>query len=413
MKGLATKDTKDTKDSRGKAKLINAAVVAVTVTLALGTVEAVLRTWFPVRGAIYTLDDRYLYRHVPGSRRLSGGSVPGVLVEINEAGRRGDESGLARGARRVLVYGDSYIAAEYTPQPQTFAAVLERLLTEGLGPTEVLNAGVTGYGPDQIALRIAEELPSLKPELVIVALYAGNDFGDLLRNKLFRLDEGGRLVRNTPVLAESMRRQLLEPLSWSSIHLVRAVQSAAQRWRSRPPAGAGPPGPPPERTARRLANRLDEYENYVVRADNEVRNLLADEYDADVSLEPESASARYRVRLMARVIERLRQTAEGAGVRLVLLIIPEWCDIGGPCDELATRRLHPAYREAGLTNAVASIARDAGLAHLNLFEPFQKAGATGLYHANDQHWNAGGQALAARLTTDLILSAGWLAPRAR
>ena len=71
--------------------------------------------------------------------------------------------------------------------------------------------------------------------------------------------------------------------------------------------------------------------------------------------------------------------------------------------------LSQAYREAGLTDAVASIARDAGLVHLNLFEPFQKAGATGLYHANDQHWNAAGQELAARLTLDLILSAGLLA----
>jgi lysophospholipase L1-like esterase len=392
------------RSSRGR--LVNAAVVVVTLFLALGAVEAVLRTWYPVRGAIYQLDDRYLYRHIPGSRRLSGGSVPGVFVQINDAGRRGDESGLARGARRVAVYGDSYIAAEYTPDSQTFAAVLERLLTDKLGPTEVLNAGVTGYGPDQIALRLADELPALKPELVIVAIYAGNDFGDLLRNKLFRLDERGTLVRNAPVVDASLRRQFEEPLSWSSIQIVRAVQSLAQRWRSQPPAG--PPGPPPERTARRLANRLDEYDSYIVRGDNEVHNLLADEYDADVSLEPESAAARYRIGLLTRVFERIRETTDAAGARLLVLVIPEFCDIGGPCDEVATRKQHPAYREAGLTDAVGLVARHTGLTYLNLFEPFRNAGAIGLYHPADQHWNAAGQELAARLASDAIVSGGLL-----
>ena len=33
--------------------------------------EIALRAWFPVRGVSYALHPRYLYTHIPGSRRLA------------------------------------------------------------------------------------------------------------------------------------------------------------------------------------------------------------------------------------------------------------------------------------------------------------------------------------------------------
>jgi hypothetical protein len=392
-----------------RARLQNAAVVLVALLVALGAAELVLRIWLPVRGVIYTLDDRYLFRHIPGSKRLADagdGSWPGVLVRINEAGRRGDESGLSRGARRVIVYGDSYISAEYTPESRTFAAELERQLTERLGATEVLNAGVTGYGPDQVMLRIEDELPALRPALTIVALYAGNDFGDLLRNKLFRLDEQGSLAPNHPVIGDDLRRAFTVPLEWSSIQVVRAVQSARDRATRKPE----PPAPSVrvDRTAARLASRQAEYENYILARDNVVRNLLADEYDADVSLEPDSASASYRTRLMAAVLARLRRAVEANGSKLLLVIIPELCDAGAPCEETAARRRFAGYKPEGLTDTLAGIARDQNITFVNLFDAFRAAGAATLYFPRDQHWNVEGQRLAAGQIADSLINAGWL-----
>jgi hypothetical protein len=165
-------------------------------------------------------------------------------------------------------------------------------------------------------------------------------------------------------------------------------------------------------TAARLANRESEYQDFVVRGDNVVRNLLADEYDADVSLEPDSPSARYRVRLMDRVVERIQQTTSRSGVRLLFLIIPEWCDVNGTCEASQARRRYPGYRPAGLTEALTTIAQQRGVTYLNLFEPFQHGGAAGLYHPFDEHWNGRGQELAARLSADLILRTGLLRPEA-
>jgi hypothetical protein len=309
----------------------------------------------------------------------------------------------------VVVYGDSFIAAEGTPEPETFTAVLERELTERVGATEVLNAGVTGYGPDQILLRMEDELSALRPQLVVVGLFAGNDFGDLLRNKLFRLSEEGGALPNTPVLDEALRRDFTAPLAWSSIQVVRALQSALQRGRSQPASGAG--APRPDRTATRLAHRIEEYQNYVVARDDTVRNFMADEYDADVSLQPDSAPALYRRRLMAAIVDRMRGVADASGARLLLLIIPEWCDAGGPCDEVAVRRQYPAYRPEGLTRALSAIASTQSVFHLDLFEPFTGAGASTLYYPRDQHWNPAGQRLAAEQLADLVSGAGWLSAR--
>ncbi len=389
-----------------------ALVLASTATI-LGVAELVFREFLPIRGMIYTLDDRYLFRHIPGSRKLAsaaGENGRKVLVTINAAGRRGDESGLRDAVHRVVVYGDSFISAEYTPERDTYVSQLERLLNERVGSTKVLNAGVTGYGVDQESLRIEDDLPVIRPDLVIVAAYSGNDFGDLLRDKLYRLDDDGRLIPNVPVIDPALRRDFHAPFELSSIQVVRALQSTYDQWARRRASGAAPPAASVDPTAARLAKRKSEYEDFVMRGDNVVRNLLADEYDADVSLEPDSPSARYRVRLMDWVVERIQETTSRSGARLLFLIIPEWCDVTGTCQASQARRRYPGYRPAGLTDALATIAQQRGVTCLNLFEPFQHGGAAGLYHPFDEHWNGQGQQLAARLSADLILRAGLLRP---
>ncbi len=156
-----------------------------------------------------------------------------------------------------------------------------------------------------------------------------------------------------------------------------------------------------------LEHRQAEYESYVLGGDGIVRNFLADEYDADVSVQPDSPSARYRMLLMARVLERIRGLADQNGARLFVLVIPEHCDVQGGCAVSAARGRYPGYRPSGLTDALESIVRSEGIPYLNLFEAFRQTG-TPLYHPTDGHWNPSGQQLAARLSADMILRDGLL-----
>src|SRR5579871_5188433 len=100
-----------------------------------------------------------------------------------------------------MVYGDSFIAAEGTPLQQTFVNQLERMLA-----VHVISAGVPGYGPDQASLVMEDEIGSIKPSLIVFAIYSGNDFGDLVRNKIFNLDQHGQLNQNHPALDENLLR---------------------------------------------------------------------------------------------------------------------------------------------------------------------------------------------------------------
>jgi hypothetical protein len=240
----------------------------------------------------------------------------------------------------------------------------------------------------------------------VVAVFAGNDFGDLLRDKLYRLDTNGQIERNMPILGEALREDFLASAGLSRIQIVRAVQVAYRQWRSPQTAHTLEPTASAGSASVLLPHRIAEYNSYVLDGDNVVRNLLADEYDADVSLEPESASARYRVLLMDRVVNRIHDIVVRHGAHLLLLIIPESCDVTERCDASRLRRSYSGYRPAGLTSALEAIAQRQGLVFLNLFEPFRQHVDDELYYRFDQHRSPAGQLLAARLSTRVIADAG-------
>lgn len=394
----------------GKRRWLASSVVAASVLITLAAAELVFRTYLPVRGLTYQLDDRYLFSYIPGSHKIvtpAGLSWPKVLVRINEHGRRGDESAYPQADHRLIVYGDSFVAAEYTPERETYVRQLEQILNAGAPRTSVLNAGVTGYGVDQQALRIEDEMASLQPHLVIVTIYAGNDSGDLLRNKLYRLDATGHLQRNTPVIGDAVRRQFASADDLSPLHVIRALQTIAGRRASGaadPSDLSASPATARDPTTRHLMLRREEYEAYVVRRDDVVVNILADGYDADVALEPLSSSARYKVRLMEQLIEHLRQVVASRRTRLLLVIVPEHCDVDPTCAISAVRRQYPGYTAAGLSDTFESIARGQGVVAVNLYEAFRANGGSALYYESDGHWKPQGQALAAKLVADAIVA---------
>lgn len=76
----------------------------------------------------------------------------------------------------VLLVGDSFVEALQVEYPQTVGALLEERLTQQLGePVTVWNAGVDGWDPPQYLVRTRQLLERQRFDLVIVALYLGND----------------------------------------------------------------------------------------------------------------------------------------------------------------------------------------------------------------------------------------------
>lgn len=107
-------------------------------------------------------------------------------IEINSKSLRGAEIDYPKppGEFRIMVVGDSFTFAEQVNQDETFTQLLEdRLNAEaGTGLTyRVLNAGSNGWATANELVYLAKEGVRFSPDVVIAAMYLGNDVYDNYR----------------------------------------------------------------------------------------------------------------------------------------------------------------------------------------------------------------------------------------
>lgn len=380
----------------------------VSAGLTLLIAELVLR---PILGpryfGVYELDEYYLYKLIPNTtreyNRQSINEKGYVRYKINSDGFRGEELSKGSDHKRIVVYGDSFIHAEFSALQDTFTEQLEDKLSARIGKeVEVINAGVAGYGPDQIVRRMEKELAWLDPDLVVVGIYAGNDFGDLVRNKLYRLDEDGNLEPNSFVVSDEIKVNMA--LSRSELLIKKILRDVARNLRSSGQMNAQIQSRQSSIESSLIQNN-NEYRGYILEGDNIVVELASDPYNADVSLLPDSDSAVYKKKLMDRVIERMKNISDELSIPLILLIIPNPMDVlGGTHDSgEVDRQAYLDYEPEALTNTLQRIAEKHGIDNINLFDFFQQRGAAQLYFSGgDDHWNELGQAVAADVVADFL-----------
>ncbi len=114
---------------------------------------------------------------------------PGRRVSINAWGLRDDDRA-AESPRAeelsILVLGDSLTFGTGVEDHETYSALLEESLTASMSRSvRVYGAGVPGLGQKDCRLRLAEYAERTQPDLVIAALYEGNDFDEDLRHEHF------------------------------------------------------------------------------------------------------------------------------------------------------------------------------------------------------------------------------------
>jgi hypothetical protein len=361
---------------------------------------------------IYQFDDRLIFKLVPNSEGslllppVNGGET--ITHRVNSAGFRGPEITEAGPKNRILVYGDSFIHAPYTKESATFVRQLEGALASGLKePVEVINAGVSSYGPDQISLRLMDDITAYRPDLVIVAIFAGNDFGDLMRNKIFRVGDNQELVPNTWSIDEGVRRNF--DLGQSESLLLKALKRAWGVIRVAV-VGKAESAPPIPGLDQMLEVARAEYRGFVLDGDNVVTNTHIDYYSADVSLEPNSASSAYKIRLMQLVMERITEEAGRANVPLAFLFIPHPADLMAEWEwGSVDRSRYPDYDGRNQTRVLETAATSLRTPYVSLFDVFREGGAARLYlKGGDDHWNSVGQRVAAEQMAEFIGRTGML-----
>src|ERR1700757_1446958 len=172
---------------------LNLIILVVSLITSLLFVEMILRVrdwYYPAQAGYQQSDEREPYefsttRHhrlIPNARYRHKGLEFDYIWTNNSLGMRDRERSPNKepGSFRILFLGDSFVQGHGVPLEQTMPALLETSLNkpEREKTVEVLNAGVFGYGPFLEYLYLKELMPSIKPDLVIVGFFIGNDVGD-------------------------------------------------------------------------------------------------------------------------------------------------------------------------------------------------------------------------------------------
>lgn len=385
-----------------------ASVAAAAV--ALLAIELAVDRWFPVLGQVYRLDPALLHDAIPGSRRiqpmepsrLGEGDRARVLVEVGPDGfRGGGERGRpGAGGPRVLVLGDSFVMAENVPLEGTFVRRLAEQLGGALGrEVEGINAGRSGYGPDQSLLLLEREVDAVAPDLIVCVLCAHNDVGDLARNKLFREGEDGALVRCAPRLGERLTREFARRAERASGLGIQRLLRFRREAPERRPVDSVPPGT----MDLYLAALAAQHDEFFVRGDLEVVSLFEDVYDADVALRPGTPAVTEKLSLMSAVLRGMVALAEARGIPLHFVVVPSAVDVcpGFGIQVDATR--FPAHAPGRLSDALLEAASRAGGQVTDLTPALEAGGAAFWVGGTDIHWNAAGQLAGAERVADDLL----------
>jgi hypothetical protein len=392
-------------------------LLGLSVTVSLGLLELFLRMFFPLFSSPYQPDDVLLVKLVPGAKRaftrlaVNGGQR--IVSQINSDGFRGEELRPLDHVQRVIVYGDSNVQAEFSELPATFPKQLElRLAPAFKTGVEVINAGVVGDGPDQISLRLLRDLGKFKPALVIVVVFADNDFGDLIRNRIYILNSRGDLELNRYRLSPQWRARLEAAAYPQGLRRLQLERYAArlwwlvrQRWWPVPLAPDGEWRSNQTYVEDSLAANQRVFKDYMadVHGEGYAEDPFFDYYDADIALQPDSPSARYKTALMEKVLLKLRDTTAQGATRLALLILPSAIDACDHYDLPLDAHRFPQYDRGRLSGLVADMAARNGIPYLNLLPTLRAVDANLYYfHGGDNHWNDAGQAKAAQLLANLI-----------
>ena len=253
-----------------KRWLANISAVSASAAVSLLLAEGALRLAQVQYPAFYTVDAERGYALRAGAQgrwtREGNGQV-----RVNSAGFRGPEVSLAPPANglRVAVLGDSFTEALQVDEQDSWVQQLQlrlngdprcALLSGHSAGAQLLNFGVGGYGTGQQLLTWRHQASRYKPDLVILAIYPGNDITDnepefRTDRPVFRLERDGQLSIDQSFREQPATRWRLSPpgqLVESAFNHSRLLQLlneaknrlAAQRTSSRSMPPTAPPSPP-------------------------------------------------------------------------------------------------------------------------------------------------------------------------
>lgn len=277
----------------------------------------------------------------------------------------------AAGIRRILGIGDSFVFG-VVPYPQNFLTILEEKLNSGGERFEVLNMGISGTGPPEYLSLLKNEGLGLKPDMVIVFFYLGNDAGSL------KYKDEGPSVRKW----EGGRSYVLAFLNYAyrlfKGYFVLSVFN--KRYSDTTPS-----------------MKARQYLQYV--ALNSIKYTLSPD-GSPIMLKRPDINGLFMVSM--NNLFMIKRFCDSNGIELLVVLLPEEIQINRNLQSRVVSGLRdkPRFDFKIPNRLISHDLRKTGIRFLDLTEDFSRhyeSRKVGLYKPNDTHWNIAGNRLAAEL----------------
>jgi hypothetical protein len=333
--------------------------LAVNLLLAIGCVAVLLVVAELVLRASYVPPARTL---APMTKARTTTTEYDVGIETNHAGFRDADSHPYFGGR-VAVIGDSFVFGSGVAKGDVFTSRLSRADPQ----FNVWNFGVPGSGPFNALYLWRDFAREVHPQVVVVAVYAGNDASDALRES--------REAKPRFVLVARAR------MLW---HRLRASAGAGRNAAVEAPAASrgwnafGVDNPATEEALLAAAEK---------------RGVPADSVRARLAAIPDSLKAD-ALAFRSNPFNVAQAVLDPDGLRHNLLLDTPDMKQGWDALESALRQLH--------RDVESEFARQEKLPFIDLLPAMRKRSSSRLYYEQDGHWTAAGHDVAARVISDRL-----------
>ncbi len=386
--------------------VVTTLVVAVAGLLAVAA-EFWLRKQNPDLVGLYTTDKYAVARFKPGLERIRNVRGRGILLQTNSFGVR-DDSELDPADADIVVLGDSNVAALFIPFSETLGERLSARLGNNLSAT---NLALPAYGPDQAANRFIAIADNSRASAVILHFFADNDFGDLLRNNIYRRNESGEWV-----MRENLDREPI--LLWNKYQLVQRLWdlldleeqqfatliAGEEYYHPLSYRMGGTVIQSKRKNALEAWKKVTGIEHKQYTRDGRTA-WLGDHYDYGMSSDPKGDAAQEAKSILTHVLSLTAASFQGKPACFVLLIQPAEDDLmdtgGASVSRLQLQARSESYYPRALTDLAVEAATAAGVNYIDLFPVFESTPNEYYYsereRPGDNHWNEKGIDTAAAL----------------
>jgi len=350
-------------------------IFIATLILAGGASEVLIRFVAPQDARlqtpnIYQPDSILVYRLTPShTGEFSNRVEYHTVVRTDERGLRVPLRSASERRRRVLMLGDSFVFGQGVEAEEALPGQLELALAGQGDSVTVLNGGVVGYSTVQEVAWLERIGATVKPDLVVVAFFLGNDLQD---NRTSSLE---RYVRGVITAAQPRWYTPVTDWAYRHVELYDLARKVPQAWADRRRNGP-----------------------------NAVVTGYSRKYHP-----PNDTVYRAEMSITATTLARLASDAKALNAKLLVVLVPEAVQVERARQAKLVRLVpdsirfdfdHPNHDVAGLLDSL-------GIRWLDLTPALRGAADRGeaLYYPIDGHWTRAGNSLAARTVADGLIRA--------